>query len=136
MSLQLLGRASSGRRLLTRALSGRRRVIGIAVQRVLGGAVSLGLLTRASCGWRCALRLLGSAGEQKRLILKGRACRESSFLGFGSGPGFGEVQNGSFETTGLVQNRQFSALVRVRACGEAQNSSFLEAGLVQNIRHF
>ena len=35
----------------------------------------------------------------KRLTFKGRACTESSFLGFGMGPGVGEAR--------LVQNRHF-----------------------------
>ena len=63
--------------------------------------MSLGLLTRASSGWR---RVIGIAdqglvatstggsrrsGEPKRLIFKGRACTESQFLAFGSGPGSG-----------------------------------------------
>ena len=64
MSLQLLGRA----------LSGWRRVFGIAGQGVvwmalchwdswagrrLGGAVSLGLLGTASSGWRCVIEIAG-----------------------------------------------------------------------------
>ena len=77
----------------------------------VGGAVSLGLLTRASwqCGWQpafwraktahferpCLYRIVifgfwsgsGGWGGPKRLLFKGRACTESSFLGFGTGPG-------------------------------------------------
>ena len=48
----------------------------------------------------------GSAGS-KRFIFKGRACTESSFLGFGTGPGVGEVQSGSFLKAGQVQHGHF-----------------------------
>ena len=70
----------------------------------VGGAVSWGLLTRAWSGWRRVFGIAGTggsrrSGEPKRLLLKGRACTESSFLGFGTGPGVGEA--------GLVQNRHF-----------------------------
>ena len=41
----------------------------------------------------------------------------------------------SFLKAGLVQNRHFWALVRVRALGRSQTVHFLKAGLVQN-RHF
>ena len=56
------------------------------------------------------------SGGSKRLIFKGRACTESSYWGFGTGPGFGEVQNGSFIQAALVQNRHFWALALVTAC--------------------
>ena len=92
----------------------------------VGGAVSWGLPTRASSGWR-VFGIARRSGEPKRLILKGRACTESSFLGFGLGTGVREVQNGSFLKAALVQNRHFWALGRVRAFerpGSAE-SSFL-----------
>ena len=38
----------------------------------------------------------GPGSGPKRVIMKGRACTESSFLGFATGPGVGEVQSGLF----------------------------------------
>ena len=77
--------------------------------------MSWGLLTKPWSGWRRASTDSSGAstggsrrsGEPKRFIFKGRACTESSFLDFGTGPGFGEVQNGSFIKAALVQNRHF-----------------------------
>ena len=61
------------------------------------------LLVGVSRGWRRVLGIadqgVGRSGEPKRLLFKGRACTESSFLGFGTGPGVGEAR--------LVQNRHF-----------------------------
>ena len=128
--------------LLTQPLSGWRRVL-VGVSR--GWRRALGFPTTASSGW---CRVFGMAdqglvaaggsrrsGEPKRLLLKGRACTESSFLVFGPGPGVREVQNGSFLKAALVQNRHFWTLVRVRAFEKSKNGSFLKAALVQN-RHF
>ena len=75
--------------------------------------MSWSLLTKLWSGWRRASTGNSGAstggsrrsGEPKRLIFKGRASTESSFLGFGTGPGVGEVQNGSSLKAGLVQNR-------------------------------
>ena len=70
--------------------------------------MSWGLLTRAWIGhkavvwvapcrpalYRIAILGFGTglgSGGSKRFIFKGRACTESSFLDFGTGPGFGEV---------------------------------------------
>ena len=47
-------------------------------------------------------------------FFKGRACTESSFLAFGAGPG-SAVQTVHFLKAGLVQNRHFWVLARVRA---------------------
>ena len=82
----------------------------------------LGLLTRASSGWRRVFGIAdqglvavlvrvaaGVLARPKRPILKGHACTESSFLGFGPGPGVREVENGSFLKAALVQNRHFWA---------------------------
>ena len=93
--------------LLTRAWSGigDQGIVWVALCHgdcALGTAVSLGLLTRASSGWRCVIRTSASSGRRrvlwiadkavvwvapcsKRLIFKGRACTESPFLGFGAG---------------------------------------------------
>ena len=64
--------------------------------------MSLGLLITASSGWRRVFGIAdqglvavlarvaaGVLGRPPRLILKGRACTESSFLAFGAGPGCG-----------------------------------------------
>ena len=86
-------------RLLIRASCGWRCAMGIAGGRVAwGGAVSWGLLTQPLSGWRRVLGIAGSqrSGEPKGLILKGRACTESKFLGFGPGPGVREVQTAPF----------------------------------------
>ena len=147
----LVGVSRGWRRVLTIAAGvSRGCAMGIAAGRVagaalcygdcwwacrVGGALSWGLLTRASSGWR---RVFGIAdqglvavlvrsrrsGEPKRPILKGRASTESSFLGFGPGPG-GPKR--------LLFH--FWALVRVRAFERSKNGSFLKAALVQN-RHF
>ena len=45
--------------LLIRASSGWRCVIGIGVGRRVAGAVSLGLVGRASPGWRCVIGIGG-----------------------------------------------------------------------------
>ena len=81
--------------------------------------MSLGLLTRASSGWR---RVLGIAGQGLVAVLVRVAA------------GVLASQNGSFLKAALVQNRNFWRLARVRALA-GQNVSFLKAGLVQN-RHF
>ena len=96
--------------LLVGVSRGWRRVLGIADQ---------GLVWVALCFWDCR-----RSGEPKRPILKGRACTESSFLGFGPGPGVREVQNGSFLKAALVQNRHFWALVRVRAFERSKKAHF------------
>ena len=51
---------------------------------------------------------------QNACPFKGRASTESSFLGFGTGPGSGQVQNGQFLKAGLLQNRHVRPLVRVQ----------------------
>ena len=106
------------------------------------------------------VRVRALAG-QKWYFFKGRACTESSFLAFGAGPGSGgskrfilkrpglyrilifgvwcgsglwRVKKGIFSKAGLVENRHFWVLARVRALA-GQNVSFLKAGLIQN-RHF
>ena len=60
-------------------------------------------------------RVRALAGQNVSFF-KGRACTESSLLSFRTGPGVGEVQDGSFLKAGLVQNGHFSALVLVTAC--------------------
>ena len=66
-------------------------------------APSWGLLVGVSRGWRRVLGItdqgVGRSGEPERLPFKGRACTESSFLGFGTGPGVREAK--------LVQNCHF-----------------------------
>ena len=77
--------------------------------------MSLGLLIRASSGWR---RVLGIAAKAvvwvapcpKRFTLKDPPCIESSFLRFGTGPGSG---------------RSKRTIFKGRACTE---SSFLDFG--------
>ena len=130
--------------LLTRASSGWRRVFGIADQGIVAVPVRVAAGVLASQNgsflkaalvqnrnfWRLA-RVRALAGQnvsflkaglvQNRLFwslvrvralagpngsfFKGRACTESSFLGFGTGPGVGEVPNGTFFKAGLVQHR-------------------------------
>ena len=80
--------------------------------------MSLGLVTRASSGWR---RVFGIADQGLIALLVRVRCILAS-------------QNGSFLEAALVQNRHFWRLVRVRALAD-QNGSFLKADLVQN-RHF
>ena len=84
--------------------------------------MSLGLVTRASSGWRrvfgiadqglVALLVRVAARRSGELIFRGRACTESSFLAFGAGPGSGRSKRLIFKG-GLVQNRHFWTLVRV-----------------------
>ena len=102
---------------------------------IAGGAVSWGLLTRASSGWR---RVFGIADQGLVAVLVRVAAgvlasQNGSFLKaalvLGPGPGVREVQNGSF------LKAVFWALVRVRAFERSKNGSFLKAALVQN-RHF
>ena len=81
--------------------------------------MSLGLVTRPSCGWRRVFRI----ADQGLVALLVRVA-----AGVLASP------NGSFLEAALVQNRHFWRLVRVRALAD-QNGSFLKAGLVQN-RHF
>ena len=81
--------------------------------------MSLGLLTRASSGWR---RVFGIADQGLVAVLVRVAA------------GILASQNGSFLKAALVQNRHFWRLARVRALA-GQNVSFLKDGLVQN-RHF
>ena len=54
----------------------------------------------------------------KTVHFKGRACTESSFLDFGTGPGIGEVQNGSFIKAALVQHRSFLSFGTGPGAGE------------------
>ena len=79
----------------------------------------LGLVTRASFGWRRVLRI----ADQGLVAVLARVAA-----------GVLASQNGSFLKAALVQNRHFWRLARVRAVA-GQNVSFLKAGLVQN-RHF
>ena len=81
--------------------------------------MSLGLLTRASSGWR---RVFGIAEQGLVAVLVRVAA------------GVLASQNGSFLKAALVQNRHFWRLARVRTLA-GQDVSFLKAGIVQN-RHF
>ena len=58
----------------------------------------------------------------KRFILKGPRCIESSFLRVGAGPGSGGSKRLNFLKGGLVQNRHFWTLVRVRALGRSKTA--------------
>ena len=75
-------------------------------------------------------------GDPKRLIFKGRASTELSFLGFGTGPVLAG-QSGSFLKAGLVQNRHFLALVLVTACQVMSHhvTSRLDILLTEEILH-
>ena len=113
--------------LLTRASSEWRRVIGIGDQ---------GVVCVTLCHWDWCLRPHSAAstggslrsGEPKRLIFRGRACTELSFLAFAAGPGSGGSKRLIFKGRACT-NRHFWPLVRVRALAD-QNGSFLKAGLV------
>ena len=97
--------------------------------------MSLGLLTGASSRWRRVIGTGSSGGKRvvaavvrgpKRFILKGPSCIESSFLHLVRVRALAD-QNGSSFKGGLIQNRHFCTLVRVRALERP--------GYVQN-RHF
>ena len=112
--------------LLKEPLSGWRRVFGIADR----GLVAV--LLRVAAGGLPSQNGSFLKGGLYRIVIfgvwlgsglwrDGRACTESSFLAFGSGPGSGGM-------AGLVQNRHFWALVRVRALGRSQTVHFERPG--------
>ena len=88
--------------LLTRASSVWRRVIGIGDQDVVWVALSHWDLCP---GPHSAASTGGSqrSGEPKRLMFRGRACTESSFLAFGAGPGSGGSKRLIFKGPGLYR---------------------------------
>ena len=89
MPLGLLGRASCGWCCAVTALA---RVTEVLVRVSCSSGACTNSSRRSTGGSGTSA---GDSGGTKRLTFKGQASIESSFLGFGIGPGVGQVQNGS-----------------------------------------
>ena len=78
--------------------------------------MSLGLLIRASSGWQ---RVLGIA---KKVVVWMAPCVRVIAVRVRVAAGVLASENGSCLKAGLVQNRHFRALVRVRALGRSKTA--------------
>ena len=115
-SRHIVSRLVMSRHVLSRHVVSRHVVSCHVTSRRVGCVMSRHVLSRHVTSRRVMSCAGPRSGGPKRVIFKGRACTESSFLGFGTGPGVGEVQNGSVLKAGIVQHGHLKALVLVTAC--------------------